>query len=188
VIRRALALAGAAVVAVGVSTLSTPGPASADPVVVGDLVIQEVAAELVDAGSDNDIDGGFAQLVNTTNGSIDASGLTLTACNTTASFSVTIPASTTIPAGGSYLVGDPAYNPGLFGPTPDRTFGSALEQIAGGVILKDGSTPLDDIQWGDPHIDCSGLTEAGVTPDNQRSINRGNPWFLQTPSPESLTS
>jgi hypothetical protein len=185
VIRRALALAGAAVLAVGVSTLSTAGPASADPVVLGDVEINEIAAELDSAGPNSDIDGGFVELRNTTGGSLDVSGLKLMACNTTASFSVTIPNSTTIPAGGKYLVGDPTYST-VTGATEDISFSSTLAQTDGGAILYDvdGTSVLDDIQWGsDPHIACDGLTDAGVTPDDQQSINRGSPWFLQSPTP-----
>jgi hypothetical protein len=192
--RRTLALAGAAVLAIGISAL--PAPATADPI-VGDVVVSEVAANLVDAGPNSNIDGDFVELFNDSSDPVDVGGWAVLGCNpTSGDFEITtIPTGTTIPAGAKYLIADIQYGLGG-GPTANRTFdsGADLVQSAGGVLLQDSSAAVkDDVKYGNPssQLDCSAFTASPVSPDNDESINRhpSSGWssaFKGTPTPEPM--
>jgi hypothetical protein len=177
--RRTLALAGAAVLAIGVNAL--PAPAAADPI-VSDVFINEVAAEL-----DTSIDGGFIEIKNNTDELVLLDDYLLNACSATGFDTVVeFDASDEIPAHGHFLIGDPTYNPGLSGPTAKPFDVSlTLAQSAGGVQLTNGSTPVDDVKWGTPPQDCSGFDSAGLAPDDDESLTRlpDGTWELDEPTP-----
>jgi hypothetical protein len=192
--RRTLALAGAAVLAVGVSAL--PAPASADPI-VGDVVVSEVAANLVNAGANSDIDGDFVELFNDSANSINIGGWDVFGCNpTSGDFKIaTIPTSTILPAGEKYVIADPDYaDSGA--PELNRLFdeGADLVQSAGGVLLQTNSAVVkDDVKWGtlSSGLDCAAFTASPVSPDSDESINRHPSlgWSSAskgTPTPEPM--
>jgi hypothetical protein len=184
--RRTLALAGAAVLAAGVSAL--PAPASANPSVT-DVIINEVGAAL-----DANVDGGFVELRNTTGAPYSLDNHVLQACDASGIETVIEFDSTDeISAHGFFLVGDPNYNPGLGEPSADKTFSEAitLAQSGGGVQLVNGSSPEDDVKWGQAPQDCSSFDPAGVVPDDDESLNNQQPadtWVLAEPTPTSSAS
>jgi hypothetical protein len=197
VIRRTLALAGAAALALAASGLS--GPAAADPgpgiTTHEGVVLNEIAAEL-DLVASGYV-GGFIELKNTTGNPIDISGWTVSVCTDDAEFVEDIPDATSIDLGPgeTYLIGDFNYVPGLESEIADMEFdgsGEVLEQDGGGVLLKNGAQEVDNIQWGNPHdgdLDCASFSnEAGsdVLPTDEESINRASPWELLSPSPTPM--
>ena len=90
--------------------------------------------ELFDAGSSAANIGGFKVAYRSSAGSSDT---TL----------ATIPAGTSIPAGGFYLLGGSGY---LGSRTPDQSFSASLASTGGGVAVRDDTgTILDSVGYGD---------------------------------------
>ncbi len=90
--------------------------------------------ELVNAGSSAADVGGFKVAYRASAGSSDIS-------------LATIPAGTTIPAGGFYLLAGSGY---LGSHTPDQTFSTSLAATGGGIAVRDtGGVILDSVGYGD---------------------------------------
>ncbi len=92
----------------------------------------------------------FVELVNAGSSAADVSGFKV-AYRASAGASdislATIPAGTTIPAGGFYLLAGSGY---LGSHTPDQTFSTSLSATGGGVAIRDsGSVILDSVGYGD---------------------------------------
>jgi hypothetical protein len=185
--RRTLALAGAAVLAVGVSAL--PAPAAADPI-VSDVFINEVGAELSKLAVG--VEGGFVELKNTTGSSFSLDAYQLLSCNPNGNPEVAVDFDNndSIPAGGTFLIADPMFD-SIFSPTPDQLFDSeidALLQSEGGVALVNGETVKDSVEWGSPPSTCT-YPAAGEVLDDDSSINRASEteWDLAAPTPTGST-
>jgi hypothetical protein len=185
--RRTLALAGAAVLVVGVSAL--PTPASADPL-LPDVVINEIAAELNPSSSLHDFEGGFIELINNSSSLVELEGYLLQACDSDGNLTqvVSFGLDHEIAAnGGTFVIADPSFDGSLEFVTPNLSFSTTgiLLQEGGGVLLEETSTDeVDTVQWGSPPNDCQGFNDVGVDPDDDKSINRGSPWFKAAPTPE----
>jgi hypothetical protein len=204
VIRRTLALAGAAALAVAASGLAGPAAADSGPGITTHDVLQitELAAGLSADSTLHNLDGGFIELFNPANpitepfDTVDISGFTVSVCTNDDEFAniVTIPSNTVLSPGQHYLIADASYD-GIESPDPDAFFqqvaqeGVSLTSAGGGVLLKDGNTVIDHIQWGEPDegsLECETFNEAGEVPTPDESINRDSPWELQSPSPTPM--
>lgn len=187
--RRTLALAGAAILTVGLSGLA--GPASADSGIaqVPDIHLAEVAAELDNSSPDHDYDGGFIEIFNNNPSGTTQSlnGWSVEVCNST-SGRVTVVEfglGDSIAGQGTLLIADRAFvGPGV---SPDRHFDPAmeLEQSASGAALVNvSSTPVDTVRWGMPG-GCTSFVDAGDTPNDDRSLNRqpDDTWLRGIPTP-----
>jgi hypothetical protein len=183
--RRTLALAGAAVLAVGVSAL--PAPAAADPL-APDVVINEVAADLDPDSALHNYASDYIQLKNPTGSAITLEDYTLKACDATSGPTtvVTFLSTDVIPANGLFLIANSDFAD-TFG-TVNKLFASGvnLVQNGGGVELEDTIADAEDnVQWGSPAIGCQPFFDPGVDPDDDMSINAGSPWFKAAPTPAS---
>jgi hypothetical protein len=91
----------------------------------------------------------FVEIVNAGSVSVDVSGWKLVYRSATGSSDTTlatIPAGTTIPAGGFYLFGGSGYS-GT--PAPDQNFGTGMAAAAGGVGLRNADgTLVDSVGYG----------------------------------------
>jgi hypothetical protein len=184
--RRTLALAGAAVLAVGVSAL--PAPAAAGPI-SPDVVINEIAAELDPLSSLHNYAGSFVELVNDSGGLVELEGYTLEACDATSGpYTLAVfDSEDEVLDGETFIIANDAFATALGSPGRDAEFvsGADLSQSGGGVQLVETSTSAEDtVQWSSPPSGCQGFDDVGVDPDDNESINRGAPWFKATPTPE----
>jgi hypothetical protein len=91
----------------------------------------------------------FVELFNPGTDALDVSGWKVvyrSAAGTSDTTLATIPASTTIPAGGFYLLGGNAYAGTA---TPDQSFSAGLAGTGGGVGIRDATGALvDSVGWG----------------------------------------
>jgi hypothetical protein len=197
VIRRTLALAGAATLALAASGLAGPAAADSGPGITthDGVLINEIAAQLDSTG--HSITGGFIELINPAEelDSVDISGWKVSFCTTGGEFedAAVIQNNTVLAPGDTYLIGDFAYVPGAPSRAANQTFPSqnhVLEAAGGGVLLENGTGGVDDIMWGNPKdettIDCVNFNPANATPDQDDSINRDSPWQLLSPTPTPL--
>lgn len=184
--RRTLALAGAAVLTVGLGTLA--GPASADTGIAlqeTDALINEVAADLDPMAQD--YDGSFVEFIDhRTNpqGDIELDGWTLSVCGSTSGSGLTTVVEFGpdhfVPEDGKFLVGDLTFDNDIDSPSPDAIVPGLnnLERAGGGVQLMDTSSSVDNVEWGDSHADCVNFADARdpsgdpVSPTGSESINR----------------
>lgn len=199
-IRRALALAGAAALTVG--AVGLPGPAAADEAGVTqtlpDAAISEIGIQMDTDVNGQQISGTFIEVKNLTSDPVSLENYTVEAC--TASSGLTdIPepfdSTDEIPAGETdrFLLANDVYN-AVFGlPARDQEFDSAvngfLEQDHGGLLLTDADTGLfHRVEWGMAHPDCQGFEPASVVPTGDKSLNwSDSEWKLAEPSPENAS-
>lgn len=192
--RRTLALAGIAVL--GVTGLA--GPASADPGAGvtdhGGIFINEFSVDLVDAGTSNDIDGTFLELINHNPTATSIADFEVSGCDATNAREVIaqVPAGVMLDPNETYLIADDTYASGG-GDAPNLGFDNDapdLVQADGGLLLTNSpsGTPQDDVKWGDPQdLDCASFVDANVLPTDDESVNRSfvnDTWFLDNePTP-----
>jgi hypothetical protein len=182
--RRTLALAGAAVLAVGVSAL--PAPAAADPI-SPDVVINEIAAELDPLSSLHNYAGSFVELVNDSGGLVELEGYTLEACDATSGpFTLAVfDSDDEVLDGETFIIANDAFANASGSPGRDAAFesGADLSQSGGGVRLVDTFTSVEDnVEWAGSPSGCQGFFDPGVNPDDDKSIHRG--WFKAVPTPQ----
>lgn len=194
--RRTLALAGAAVLTIGIIGLAGPAAADSDAGIASHgVVINQVGADLVDAGSGGNIQGSFVQIINHTGSSVELDDFTLSGCDATSGLVTfaTIPVNTTLPNGETYLIADEAYHSGG-GPLRDQQFaiGADLDQSASALRLVDSASSIQDaVKWGMvPDSTCASFPEAldpsgnPVSPNDTQSLNRDfsiDRWTLESP-------
>ncbi|MPZ26147.1 MAG: hypothetical protein GEV12_06775 [Micromonosporaceae bacterium] len=191
-IRRTLALAGAAALAAGFTGLAGPAAADSGITQAGAVFINEVGAELDPNSSNHDVEHGFIELINRDTAPVDVSGWTVIGCATSGSFNIVIDSDTSIPANGTFLVGELEFDD-LSGTVPDQRFeaGEVLEQTAGGARLEDpnGSQPDNEVMWGPDNSVACASTNAGVLPTDDESIHYDpatDTYFLDAPTPQPL--
>src|SRR5580765_665542 len=101
-------------------------------------------------GSTGGASNEFVELVNAGSAAADVAGFKVayrSSAGTSDTTLATIPAGTSIPAGGFYLLGGSGY---LGSHTPDQTFSTSLAATGGGLAIRDtGGAILDSVGYGD---------------------------------------
>lgn len=126
----------------GVATLkcATSGGGSSSDIRVNELM----------TGSTGAASNEFVEVWNAGSTAVDVGGYKVayrSAAGTSDTTLVTIPAGTTIPAGGFYLLGGSGY---LGSHAPDQTFSASLAATGGGLAVRDAAgTILDSVGYGD---------------------------------------
>jgi hypothetical protein len=131
-------------------TYDTAGVATLKCVASGGGSAAEIRVNEFMTGSTGAASNEFVELVNAGSSAADVGGFKVAYRASAGSSDIslaTIPAGTTIPAGGFYLLAGAGY---LGSDTPDQTFSTSIAATGGGIAVRDsGGVILDSVGYGD---------------------------------------
>jgi hypothetical protein len=158
----------------------------------------EIRVNELMTGSTGAASNEFVELVNAGTGAVDISGFKVayrSAAGTSDTTLATVPAGTSLPAGGFYLLGGSGY---LGSHAPNQSFSASIAATGGGVAVRDASGAIiDSVGYGDatnafveahaataPPATASPGSSAGRIPDGHDTNDNAADFSVSaTPTP-----